>query len=63
VWGRDFVLMLWVHDEQQVACRKSIAEEVGKTLVECAMQAGVKLSFRVPLASEYKIGRNWHDCH
>ncbi|MBR1173922.1 hypothetical protein JQ617_08150 [Bradyrhizobium sp. KB893862 SZCCT0404] len=63
VWGRDFVLMLWVHDEQQVACRKSIAEEVGKTLVECAKQAGVKLGFRVPLASEYKIGRNWLDCH
>lgn len=63
VWGRDFVLMLWVHDEQQIACRKSIAEEVGKTLVECAKQAGVKLGFRVPLASEYKIGRNWLDCH
>ncbi len=63
VWGRDFVLMLWVHDEQQLACRKSIAEEVGKTLVECAKQAGVKLGFRVPLASEYKIGRNWLDCH
>jgi DNA polymerase I len=63
VWGRDFVLMLWVHDEQQMACRKSIAEEVGKTLVECAIQAGVKLGFRVPLASEFKIGRNWLDCH
>jgi len=63
VWGRDFVVMLWVHDEQQIACRKSIAEEVGKTLVECAEQAGVKLGFRVPLASDYKIGRNWRDCH
>lgn len=63
VWGRDFVLSLWVHDEQQVLCRKSISEEVGRTLVECAKQAGVKLGFRVPLASEYKIGRNWNDCH
>jgi DNA polymerase-1 len=63
VWGRDFVLALWVHDEQQLLVRKSISEEVGKTLVECAKQAGVKLGFRVPLASEYKIGRNWYDCH
>ncbi|MCL2714606.1 MAG: DNA polymerase [Alphaproteobacteria bacterium] len=63
VWGKDFVTMLWVHDEQQIACRSSIAEEVGKTLVECAKQAGEKLGFRVPLASEYKIGLNWLDCH
>lgn len=63
VWGRDFVVMLWVHDEQQIACRKSIAEEVGQTLVACAQEAGVKLGFRVPLASEFKIGRNWRDCH
>lgn len=63
VWGRDFWFMLWVHDEVQVACRKSIAEEVGKTLVETAKQTGIKLGFRVPLASEYKIGRNWADTH
>lgn len=63
VWGRDFVLSLWVHDETQWLARKSISEEVGKTLVECAKEAGVKLGFRVPLASEYKIGRNWADCH
>jgi DNA polymerase I-like protein with 3'-5' exonuclease and polymerase domains len=63
VWGRDFWFMAWVHDEVQVACRKSIAEEVGQTLVACAKEAGVKLGFRVPLASEYKIGRNWAECH
>jgi DNA polymerase-1 len=63
VWGRDFWFMAWVHDEIQVAARKSIAEEVGQTLVACAKEAGVKLGFRVPLASEYKIGRNWAECH
>jgi Autographiviridae DNA-directed DNA polymerase len=63
VWGKDFWFMAWVHDEVQVACRKSIAEEVGQTLVACAKEAGDKLGFRVPLASEYKIGRNWAECH
>ena len=63
VWGKDFWFMVWVHDEVQVACRKSIAEEVGQTLVKCAEEAGSKLGFRVPLASEYKIGRNWLECH
>lgn len=62
-WDGDFVFILWVHDELQVACKESIAEEVGKTLVECAKQTGIKLGFRVPLASEYKVGRNWADTH
>lgn len=62
-WDGDFVFMLWVHDEIQIACKESIAEEIGKTLVECAKQTGIKLGFRVPLASEYKVGRNWADTH
>jgi DNA polymerase-1 len=63
VWDRDFWFMLWVHDEIQVAGRKSIAKDIGETLVRVAKETGVKLDFRVPLASEYKIGRNWADCH
>jgi DNA polymerase-1 len=63
VWGRDFWFMLWVHDEVQVAGRKSIAKDIGETLVRVAKETGDKLGFRVPLASEYKIGRNWADCH
>src|ERR1043165_1003143 len=62
-WDGDFVFMLWVHDEIQVAARKGIEEEVGQVLVQCAKAAGVKLGFRVPLASVYKIGRTWADCH
>lgn len=62
-WGVDFWFLCWVHDELQVACRKSIAKEVGETLVACALKAGETLQFRVPLASEFKIGRNWAECH
>lgn len=62
-WDGDFVFMLWVHDELQAACRKEIAEEVGSVLTECAKKAGIKLKFRVPVASEYKIGQTWADCH
>lgn len=63
VWGKDFWFMGWIHDEVQVACRKSISVEVGETLVGCAKKAGETLKFRVPLASEYKVGRNWSECH
>jgi DNA polymerase-1 len=62
-WDGDFVFMLWVHDEIQCAARKGIEEEVGKIMVECATAAGLKLGFRVPVASKYKIGRTWAECH
>ncbi len=62
-WDGDFTIMLWVHDEIQVAARKGISEEVGQLLVSCAKAVGEKLGFRVPLASEFKIGKHWADCH
>ena len=62
-WDGDFVFMIWNHDEVQVACKETISEEVGQVLVSCAKEAGIKLGFRVPLASEFKIGRNWDECH
>lgn len=62
-WDGDFVFILWVHDELQVACKETIAEEVGQTLVQCAKEAGVKLGFRVELDSEFKKGRNWSETH
>ena len=62
-WNGDFVFMLWVHDEIQSAARKGIEEEVGRIKVACAQAVGEKLGFRVPVASEYKIGRTWADCH
>lgn len=62
-WNGDFVFMLWVHDEIQVAAKESIAKDVGEILVSTAKTVGEKLGFRVPLASEYKIGQHWADTH
>lgn len=62
-WDGDFVPVLWVHDEVQIACREEIAEEVGSILVKHAKAAGAPYGFRVELDSEYKVGRTWLDTH
>jgi DNA polymerase I len=62
-WDGDFVVVLWVHDEIQVACRKDIAEEVGEALVRFAKTAGDPYGFRIPLDSKYSVGRTWADTH
>lgn len=32
-------------------------------MVQSAAQAGLELGFRCPVGAEYKIGRNWAECH
>lgn len=58
--GLDAKLILQVHDELIVECRRDTAEEVKKILTE-EMESAVELS--VPLAVSAGIGENWYECH
>jgi DNA polymerase I-like protein with 3'-5' exonuclease and polymerase domains len=58
-----YKLLAWVHDEVQFETEESYAEELGKIVVESAKEAGEILKFRCPVGAEYKIGKNWYDCH
>ena len=53
----------FVHDELQVETEERFAEQVGDIMVQSAAQAGIELGFRCPVGAEYKIGRNWCECH
>jgi DNA polymerase-1 len=59
----DFVFLGWIHDELQVACRERLGDRVGSVLARCAQEAGKPFGFRVPLASDYKIGNDWSQTH
>jgi len=37
--------------------------EVGQTFAETMAEAGEYYNFRVALAADYDIGKNWADCH
>ena len=62
-WHGDFVFVAWVHDEVQIAVRDGLQEKVGAIVTECAVKAGEPYGFRIPLASDYKVGLTWADTH
>jgi DNA polymerase I-like protein with 3'-5' exonuclease and polymerase domains len=58
-----YKLLAWVHDEVQIETKPEYGDMVGKIVVESARRAGELLKFRCPVDAEYRIGKNWHDCH
>ena len=63
-WDGDFVLMAWIHDEQQIACRtKEIAEIVVLEAQQAVRDVGEHYGFRMQLDTEGKIGENWYGTH
>ena len=62
-WTGDFVMMLFSHDEMQVAVRPHIAEHAQKLSQEAAKEAGEELGFMLPVDSETKIGKRWSETH
>lgn len=52
-----------VHDEVQIECHPDDAEQVAKICRDSAAQAGDLLGFRIPVAAEADIGKNWYDTH
>lgn len=55
--------MATVHDEWQLECDPSVAEQVGKLGVTSITEAGERLGCRMRLDGEFKIGKNWSECH
>jgi DNA polymerase I len=64
-WGydKDFVLMIYSHDEVQMAVREQYTEIVKNAWLNAAPAAGKLLKVRLPIAAEAHIGSNWAECH
>lgn len=62
-WEQDFAMMAFVHDEIQVSVKEELAQIAGETSVEAAAAAGNFFKFKLPVAAEYKIGKNWAMTH
>lgn len=63
VWGVDYGVTCWYHDEFTAECREDIAEEV-KALAERAIAwAGEFFKISCPHLGQGKIGKNWYDIH
>lgn len=58
-----YKLLAWVHDEVQLETRPEYGDLVGQKVVEAARKAGELLGFRCPVDAEYRVGKNWAECH
>lgn len=63
VFGKDYAFVANVHDELQAEAKKELADELGRSLVECFRLAGEHFNFRVRIDGEYKVGANWRETH
>lgn len=59
----DFVMLAFVHDEQQNAVAPELAAGFAKIAIDAAAETGKYFGFKCPISAEAKIGRNWAECH
>lgn len=62
-WRSKVQQLIWYHDELQFDVDPNIADEFGMLAVECIGRAASYFGVRVPLTGEYKVGKNWKECH
>ena len=55
--------MATVHDEWQLECTPECADQIGQLGVTSIIESGERLKCRMPMDGEYKIGKNWSECH
>lgn len=63
IWGVDYGVVCWMHDEYTIECREEIAEDVKKISENAIKWAGEFYNITCPHAGEGNIGKNWYDIH
>lgn len=63
VWGKDYGVVCWYHDEFTIECREEIAEDVKKLSEQCIVDAGAYYKISCPHVGDGKIGKNWNAIH
>lgn len=64
-WGyeNDYSLLLYSHDEIQLAVRHEHVRRVQDVCLNAAVMAGEQLGMRLPIKADSKAGRHWGDTH
>lgn len=63
VYGDDYGVVAWMHDELQIECKEEIAQEIAKLSAKCIVDASKFYNMSVPQAGESDIGNNWGETH
>lgn len=62
-WEGDFAMMLFVHDELQIAIKKFFVEEACNIIEKAAVEAGEFFNYPIRIEADSKIGHTWAACH
>lgn len=63
VFGMDFGVVCFYHDEYTVECREEIADDVAKIAEECIGWAGRFFKIPCPHVGHASKGKNWYEIH
>lgn len=63
VWGKDYRMVLHVHDEMQFVVHKDKIEEFKSIASGLFNKTKDYFGFKCDLAGEIKVGRNWSETH
>lgn len=63
VYGQDWGMLIWYHDEFQFECRPEIAEELALLAEQSITWAGKFFNIPILHEGESKIGKNWKETH
>lgn len=63
VWGEDWAMLTWYHDEYQAEVWPKLANELGEVMCWAIKEAGLYFNIKCPHKGDYKIGNNWADTH
>lgn len=61
--GKDWGMLIWMHDEFQMECREEIKEELGQLACDAIKWAGEFLNIGCPHDGDYMVGMNWSETH
>lgn len=63
VWGVDYGIVCFYHDEYTIECREEIAQEVAKIAEQCIVDAGKFYNIECPHEGDAQIGNDWYEIH
>lgn len=62
-YGRQWSVIMWMHDEFTCECDEDIADIVAKEAEDAIAWAGNFYNISCPHVGDSKIGRNWYEIH
>jgi DNA polymerase-1 len=63
IWGDDYGIVCWYHDEYTIECRPEIAEDVRRISEDAIRWAGEFYNISCPHAGDGNIGKDWYAIH